>query len=198
MSALAYVAALIKAGLAEHRADLKRTAMLSAVMFVQNFLFFVLWILFFNSVGEIRGWRLEEVSLLYGLVAAAVGLALFFCDGARTLPFRVQDGSLDAFITSPRHPLPALLLSRSSAASLGDVVSAPVYWFVIADAPLDQLPLLLALSLIGAVIFVAVMVMFTSMALWLPRSGRFSDQLFEMLIIFMVIPQHRQPAGSSW
>lgn len=192
MKRLAYIAALLWAGLAEHRADFTRTATLSAVMFIQNFIFFVAWIVFFGSVGEIKGWRLEDMSLLMGLVAAGVGLAFFFCDGVRTLPFRVEDGTLDAFITRPRHPLPALLFSRSSPASLGDILSAPVYWFVIGGAPLSQLPLLVALSLMGAAIFLAALLMFYSIALWLPRSGRFADQLFEMFIIFMLIPQHRQ------
>lgn len=193
MNSLAYVAALLRAGLAEHRTDIKRTAILSGFMFVQNFLFFTAWLVFFGSIGEIRGWRLEDMSLLYGLVAAGVGTAFFLCDGVRTLPFRVQDGTLDTLIVRPRHPLPALLFSRSSPASLGDILSAPVYWFVIGHAPLSQFPLLAALSLMGGVILLAILLMFYSIALWLPKSGRFADQLFEMFIIFMLIPQHRQP-----
>jgi ABC-2 type transport system permease protein len=190
---LACVIALARANLAGHGADLSRTVLMSGVMFLQNFLFFMVWVVFFSSVGQVKGWRLEEVSLLYGLAAVSVGLTLFVCDGARSLPFLVRDGGFDAFITRPRHPLPAVLLSRSSTASLGDLFSAPVYWFVFAGASLDRLPLLLGLSLLATIIFASVIIVLCSIAFWIPKSGRFADQLFEMLIIFSLVPQHTQP-----
>ena len=194
-NSLACVVALARANLAGHHADLGRMIVLSGVMFLQNFLFFMVWVVFFSSVGQVQGWRLEQVSLLYGLAAASVGLMLLVGDGARTLPFLVRDGGLDAFITRPRHPLPALLLSRSSMASLGDLVSAPVYWFAFGGASLDKLPLLIGLSLVSATIFISVVIVLCSVAFWIPKSGRFADQLFEMLIIFVLIPQHAQPLG---
>jgi ABC-2 type transport system permease protein len=194
-NSLACVAALARANLAGHRAGLSRAVMLSSAMFLQNFLFFMVWVVFFSSVGQIKGWRLEEVSLLYGLAAAAVGLAMFISNGARTLPFLVRDGGFDAFITRPRHPLPALLLSHSSMASVGDLFSAPVYWFVFGGASLGQLPLLIGLSLLSAIIFMSAVIVLCSVAFWIPKSGRLADQLFEMLIIFVLIPQHVQPLG---
>jgi ABC-2 type transport system permease protein len=195
MSFPGYILALLTANWREHYTDMSRALYLSGFMFVQNLLFFLLWVIFFGSVGEIRGWRLQDVALLYGFVAFAVGFAMFLCDGVRTLPLRIQDQSFDAFVVRPRHPLPALMFSRSSAASLGDVISAPFYWLVFAGMTLDRLPMLLAVALLAAVIFQAATVLVYSVVFWLPGGGRFSDQLFEILIISSTVPQHNQPLG---
>ena len=138
MSYLSYIFALLAANWREHYTDIRRALFLSGFMFVQNFLFFLLWVLFFGSIGEIRGWRLHDVSLLYGVVTFAVGLSMFLCDGIRNLPLRIQDQSFDAFIVRPRHPLPALMFSRSNASSLGDLLSTPLYWFVFGDMTVDE------------------------------------------------------------
>ncbi len=195
MSFPGYVFALLVANWREHYASIRHAAFLSGFMFVQNLIFFLLWVIFFGSVGEIRGWRLHDVALLYGIVTFAVGLGMFLSDGVRTLPLRVQDGSFDSFIARPRHPLPALMFSRSNASSLGDLLSAPMYWFVFGGMTLDRLPMLLVLSLLTAMIFQAATVLAYSMVFWLPRGGRFSDQLFEILIISATVPQHNQPLG---
>jgi ABC-2 type transport system permease protein len=195
MRFLSYLFALSQANWREHYGDAGRALFLSGFMFVQNLLFFALWAIFFHAVAEIRGWRFHDVSLLYGIVAFAVGLAMFVCDGARQLPLLVQEGSFDSLVARPRHPLPALLLNRSSASSLGDLVSAPFYWFVFGDMTMDRLPLLLALSLLAATIFQSSVIIAYSVAFWLPRGGgRLSDQLFEVLVIAATVPQH----GQSW
>jgi ABC-type uncharacterized transport system permease subunit len=191
----AYLFALSVANWREHYTDTRRALLLSGFMFVQNLIFFLLWVIFFGSVGEIRGWRLQDVSLLYGFVAFAVGFSTFLCDGVRTLPLRVLDQSFDSFIVRPRHPLPALMFSRSSGSSLGDVLSAPLYWFVFGGMTLGWLPVLLAVSLLAAAIFQAATVLVYSAVFWLRSGGRFSDQLFEILIISATVPQHNQPLG---
>ncbi|NTU76439.1 MAG: hypothetical protein HGA90_01245 [Alphaproteobacteria bacterium] len=192
---IAYLGALLQANWKTHLLGFKRTAFLSVMMLLQNLMFFALWIIFFGSVGQIKGWVLKDVALLYGSIAFSVGLAMFFCDGARTIALRIQDGSLESLLTQPRHPLPSLLLSRSNAASLGDLLSGPVYWFCFGGLSITQLPALIGLSLLAAVIFLAATLMFFSLAFWLRRSGRFSEQLFEILVIISALPQHGQPFG---
>ena len=119
------------------------------------------------------GWRLHDVSLLYGVVTFAVGLSMFLCDGIRNLPLRIQDQSFDAFIVRPRHPLPALMFSRSNASSLGDLLSTPLYWFVFGDMTLDRLPMPLVVSLLATAIFPAATFLTYSVVFWLPNGGRF-------------------------
>jgi len=192
-----YIAALLRANFRAHHADIRRTLLLGGFMFVQNLMFFMIWVIFFGSISQVKGWRLGDVGLMCGIVATAVGLVMFAADGVRTIALKVQDGSMDGFLIQPRHPLPALLLSRSNAASIGDMISGPVFWFAFAGAPLSQLPVILGLTLLSAVIFLSALVAFYSLAFWLQRSGRFSDQLFEMLVIFSSIPQHAQSMSTK-
>ncbi len=195
MTYLTYIPALLAANWREHYTDGRRALVFAGFMFAQNLIFFLAWVFFFGAVGEIRGWRLQDVALLYGFLAFAFGFALFLSDGIRTLPLCIQDGSLDTLIVRPRHPLPALMFSRSSASSLGDVLSAPLYWFAFGGMTLDRLPMLLAVALLAAAIFQGAAVLIYSVAFWLSGGGRFSDQLFEILIITAAVPQHGQPLG---
>jgi ABC-2 type transport system permease protein len=198
MGYLAYILALFRANMRAHHAEKRRTIVLGGFMLLQNLMFFTLWIVFFGSVGQVKGWHLQDVALMYGTLATAVGFTVFACDGVRTIAFRIQDGSIDSFLTTPRHSLPALLLSRSNPASLGDILSGPIYWFWFGDATIAQLPELIMLSLFGSIIFLSALIAFYSIPFWLQRSGRFADQLFEMLIIFSSIPQHAQPIGMQF
>ena len=43
-------------------------------MALNNFTFFVFWWILMRRVPEIRGWRLPQVQVLFGMVAVAVGL----------------------------------------------------------------------------------------------------------------------------
>ncbi len=192
---LSYIAALLRANGKAHYTEWKRPLLLSAFMVFQNFLFFLLWVVFFGAVRQVKGWQLEDVALMFGLGATTIGLALFMADGARTIALAVQDGSIESFLAKPRHPLPALLLSRSNAASLGDIVSGPLWWVFFAHVTPWQFWGLLGLSVIAAVIFLASLVMFFSLAFWVQRAEPLSYKLFEILITMTMVPQNVQPMG---
>ncbi len=188
----AYILTLFRFNLRAHHADIGRSFKLGAFMFTQNLLFFAMWLVFFGAVRDVRGWKLQEVALMYGTIATACGLALLVADGIRSLALKIEDGSIDAYLTRPCHALPMVLFSRSNAASLGDLASGPVYWFIFGGMGWTDIPALLVFSILGSIIFLSALVMIFSLAFWVPRGGRFADQLFEMLIISCTIPQHAQ------
>ena len=189
------IAALLRANFYDHRTMPWRSLTLGALMTLQNFLFFSLWIVFFGAVREVKGWQLGDVGVMFGVLAMTVGTTLFIADGVRTLTLKIHDGDIDAFLTKPCHPLPPLLLSRSNAASLGDILSGPIYWLGFGGASLAQTPALLLYSLLSATIFLASMIAFYSLGFWLKRSARFSDQLFEVMLILSCVPQHVHGMG---
>lgn len=189
-----YIAALLMANWKTHLLGLKRTLILGFLMFAQNFLFFAMWIIFFGSVKQIKGWGLEEVGTLYGTVALSFGLSLFLFDGARRIADYLRDGAIDHFLTRPRHPLIAILFSRSNAQSLGDIISGPFYCLLFGHMPLNKLGFWFLLVCCSVVIFVSTIIIMFSLAFWLYRgAGQLSQQLFEMLLIFSMTPSHGQP-----
>ncbi len=194
-SSLSYLWALNAANMKFYRPEWKRLLIMSFFMIVQNSMFFVFWVIFFQTVSNLKGWRLSDVARMYGIVASSVGLSLFFLSGARSIARRIQDGSLDVFLTRPRSVLPALLMSYSSSASLGDILYGPLMWAALGDVTWAMAPQLVGLTLLSSVVFTSATIIVYSLAFWLKGNTRFSDQLFEMLIIFSANIQHGQPFG---
>jgi len=192
---LTYHWALMRANMLSYAPEKKRLFIMSFFMMVQNAMFFVLWGIFFGSVSEVKGWQLEDVARMYGIVAFSVGASLFFFNGVRSIAYRINDGTLDGFITKPRAVLPALLMSSSLPASIGDMAFAPIVWITFGNLAWGEVPLLLFVSLISVVIFLSMTIIIFSAAFWLKGQTRFSEQLFEMLIISSSMILRGQPFG---
>ncbi len=47
-------------------------------MFVNNGIYFVFWLIFFDRFGTVRGYGMSEIFLLFGLVAFSFGLGHMF------------------------------------------------------------------------------------------------------------------------
>src|SRR5262245_5902193 len=99
--ARALVATSLKAALALRGAFFVQVAF----MVLNNVKFFVfLWVLM-GHVSSIRGWRLGDVAVLFGTVAAAFGLAVALAGGVRNLGRLIEEGDLDTLLTQPKSVL---------------------------------------------------------------------------------------------
>lgn len=190
---LSYLGTLVRTNIGVYRAEWKRLLVMSFFMMLQNSMFFALWIILFGKVDNLGGWRLAETARMYGIIASAVGISLFFFNGARTIAYRVEEGTIDPFLVRPRAALPAVLFSSSSPASLGDILYGPLIWLLFGRLTgAGDAAFLVLLTLIGSVVFTAVVTTIYSLAFWLKGNTRFPDQLFLALIIFCSIQQHGQ------
>lgn len=190
---ISYLFALLLANMKSYAPDKMRLFVMALFMMIQNSMFFVFWIILFESVSDLKGWRLEDFALMYGMVSSGVGISLFFCNGARTIAYRIQDGSLDSFIAKPRAVLPLLLFSSSSPASLGDILYGPLMWSLFVELTFEKSVALGLLTVNAALLFTALTVIIYSLGFWLKNNPRFHDQLFEMLIILSANVTHGQP-----
>jgi len=188
-----YLWALVRANMRGYAADRTKLFVMSFFMLVQDAMFFALWIIFFSSISEVKGWKLEELSRMFGLISCAIGLSLFFFNGARTIAYRVQEGTLDALIARPRNVLPALLLSSSSPASLGDIFYGPLLWAALGNMSWGEWGLMIFLTVNAALMFTACTIAIFSTSFWLKGNTKFPEQLFEMLIILSSGIVHGQP-----
>ncbi len=190
---LSYLWSLMLANMSDHTNNPKRLFVMSFFMMIQNTMFFIIWILFFQSVGDLKGWQLPDYMRIISIFSSSFGFCMFFFYGVRNIAYWIQDGSLDAFITRPRAVLPALLMSASSPASLGDILYGPVIWLTLGGMPVSSLPWFLFLAMLSSVLLLSVLVIMYALAFWLKGSPRFPDQLFEMLLIFTGNILHGQP-----
>lgn len=158
-------------------------------MALNNFTFFVFWWALMRHVPSIRGWRLGDIALLYGIVAVAFGLALSLAGGVRHLGRFIEEGDLDTLLTQPRSVLVYALGLRSQPSGVGDVLSGMMFIFWSGEVSSSTLPLLVAAIVAGSLIFVACGIVFFSLAFWLGKVETVSRQLWELLITFSLYPE---------
>jgi len=115
-------------------ANLKSTVMLRgafvmqvAFMALNNLTFFVFWWALMRRVPMLRGWRLGDIQVLFGIVAAGFGLAVTFAGGVRHLGRFIDEGELDTLLTQPRPVLLYALGLRSQASGVGDMLSGMAF-----------------------------------------------------------------------
>ncbi|HKF72460.1 MAG TPA: ABC-2 family transporter protein [Stellaceae bacterium] len=191
-----YVGSLLRLTLQSLRA--RPAAALSAAffMFANNLVFFVTWAIYFANFSALKGWRIEDVALLAGIVVWAYGVAVFFAGGVRTLARTIVDGGLDAHLGRPRHPLPSLLLGRPIASGLGDMASALPFWLWLGQRSVADLPLLLLVATAAAVILGSAIAIMQCLVFWWPRAVGFCEHLYEMFVMVTYYPQHAYGFGA--
>lgn len=192
---LSYLAALLAVNLRAGFARPREAVIAIALMFANNLIFFIVWMLYFARFPRLAGWGREDVALIYGVAAFSFGLSVALAGGLRDIARAIADGSLDVHLGRPRHPLPSLLLSRSIPAGFGDMASALVLWLVLGGRSLSDLPLLLLLSLGAATVMIATLTIAQCAVFWFPRAVRLGEEFYNVVLMISVYPQHVFGAG---
>jgi ABC-2 type transport system permease protein len=159
-------------------------------MAANNLLFFITFVIYFRNFSSLKGWVREDIALLIGMTCWAFGLAVFLAGGIRDLANTIASGGLDPYLGRPRHPLPALLLSQSLPSGLGDMASGVVFWMVLGHRGLGDLPLLLLVGTLGAIVVTATATLFQCLTFWLPRSALLAEEMFQMFMMVAYYPEH--------
>ena len=107
--------------------------------------------------------------MLFGVVAAAFGLAVTVAGGVRHLGRFIDDGELDTLLTQPKSVLVHALGMRSQASGFGDLISGII--FIAWSGQISWRPrrCVIVVIVASAIVFVACGVVFFSLAFWLGR-----------------------------
>ena len=84
-------------------------------MFLNNFLFAVIWWVLFQRYETIGGWNLYDMLALYGTTAMAFGIFVTQFGGSRDLARVICSGELDSYLTQPRSILQQVCTRHSVA-----------------------------------------------------------------------------------
>jgi ABC-2 type transport system permease protein len=179
---LAFVQALLATNIKSTMALRGAFMMQVAFMALNNFAFFVFWWALMGHVDAIRGWRLGDIQLLFGVVAAAVGLTLSVAGGVRHLGRFIDDGNLDTLLTQPAPVLVHALGLRSQPSGFGDLISGVIFIAWSGQVSWRMLPFIVAAVLASAIVFF-------SLAFWLGRVETVAAQLWELVITFSLYPE---------
>ncbi|HKE84014.1 MAG TPA: ABC-2 family transporter protein [Vicinamibacterales bacterium] len=183
--ARALVATNVKATLA------LRGAFVIQVVFMalNNFAFFVFWWVLMGHVTTLRGWRLGDIQLLYGMVACAFGLTVTVAGGVRHLSRFIDDGDLDTLLTQPKSVLVHALGMRAQPSGLGDLISGLIFIVWSGQISWPTMPFVLIVVIASALVFAACGVIFFSLAFWLGRVETVATQLWDLLVMFSLYPE---------
>jgi ABC-2 type transport system permease protein len=186
---LRFAGALFRTSLAAAMAQRGAFLMQVALMALNNAIFFTFWVVLFGRVSRIRGYALADVAVLYGVVAAAFGLAVTVAGGARQLARFIHDGELDSLLAQPKPTLLYALGRRTVASGLGDVASGAVMIGLSGVVHPSTIPIVVLAILASAAVCIATGVLFNSMAFWFGQVDTATRQLYETLIMFSLYPE---------
>ena len=186
---LAFVRTLVATNLKSTLAMRSAFVMQVVFMALNNFTFFVFWWALMRHVTTLRGWSLADIQVLFGIVAAAVGLTVAVAGGVRTLGRFIEDGDLDTLLTQPQPALIYALGMRSQPAGIGDLISGLLFIAWSGQVSWLAVPLVLVVIVASAVIFAASGVVLFSLAFWLGRVETAATHLWDLLITFSLYPE---------
>jgi ABC-2 type transport system permease protein len=161
-------------------------------MMLNNAVYFVFWIIFFDRFKEINGWGLGDMLLLYGVVALAFGGGTYLFGNALHLAGIIANGELDYYLSLPKPVLLHLLASRSIASGAGDFVfgllSFVVAVVVAGDFGLGLLARFLLVCVTATIVVISYLVLVQSLAFWAGNASLLSTSAVNAIITFAIYP----------
>jgi ABC-2 type transport system permease protein len=189
ISTWVFARALLRTTIRASSADRATFVTQALFMLFNNGIFFLVWWVLFRRVPHLRGWRLADVELLFGIVAAAYGLVAVFAGGVMFLGRCIQSGQLDTILVQPKPTLLYAVGLRSRASGIGDLVAGFVLIALSGYTTWSALPFLVVAIAGSAAILFASGIVFFSLPFWLSRSESVSMQLWELVVTFSLYPE---------
>jgi ABC-2 type transport system permease protein len=159
-----------------------------AGMLLNDVMLLFFWWVLFNRLPNLRGWDLEGVMTIYGVVALGFGWAMVVCGNTPRVARIIASGDLDYYLALPADPLVHLLVSRMSLPSWGDLLFGLLVFLVAAPGRWASLPLFLLLSALAGLILVAFSVLVGSLAFWVGNADNLASQAINAIITFGLYP----------
>ena len=158
-----------------------------SAMALNDLVWVVFWVLFFDSAGSVSGWDRDRVLLLLAVITTGAGLVLGLLSNSRRIGQLIAEGGIDAALALPVRTLPYLLVRRVDPVNLGDTFFG-IGLFVVACHPTPtRLAVWLVGSLLGATVLLGFLVLVGSLAFFTGRSEA-GDLGFQAIILLASYP----------
>ncbi len=158
-------------------------------MFINNGIYFVFWLIFFNRFGGVRGYALGDIYLLFAVVTLAYGLAFMFA--GNTGPFLAQiiaQGRLDYYLVFPRNLLLHVIFSRMTVSTIGDLTFGLAAFLFTGRVNWPTFGLFLLVSGLSALVLVAFNIIGGSLAFYMGNAQYASEQMSNAIVTFSLYP----------
>ncbi|MGE5251620.1 MAG: ABC transporter permease [Bacteroidota bacterium] len=167
-----------------------RAAFLTQVigMMVNNFIYFAIWIIFFQRFKEVRGWGLSDMWVTYGVLASAFGLVGLLFGNAFYLSEIIMKGRLDYYLSLPRPVLLHTVASRMIASEMGDFTYGFLSYAMSGQFTWDGLGRFVVGMLAGAAVFASFLIIVQSLSFWFGLLSNLSGLAVNAMVTFGIYP----------
>ena len=155
-------------------------------MFFNDLVFFIVWYLLLERFGSIRGWGINEASLLLGAIGVIFGLTMFFFGG--TWGFRkIIRGEFDTYFLRTKSILLQYLTDRTEFSVLGDLIFG-LFLLSISNYALYEK---IFVVLIGFTVFLSFSIFLAGVMLFTnAMSEGFFEEVMDIVLSSSIWPSH--------
>jgi ABC-2 type transport system permease protein len=157
-------------------------------MMLNDFMYFLIWIIFFQQFKDVRGWGVNDMYITYGILASSFGLMSMLFGNALYLSDIINKGRLDYYLSLPRPVLLHTISSRMIASGVGDFVYGFLSYGLSGTLTWDGLLRFILATLLATVVFTAFFILLQSLAFWLGMISNFVGLAFNALLTFGIYP----------
>ena len=159
-----------------------------ASMFVNDGVWVLFWMLFFQKFPVVHGWSLKDVLALWAILTAGFGLAYGIMGNTLHIAASVTQGEIDVWLLQPRAVLPHLLLGRSVPSAWGDALFGYIVYLAFVRPDWQHMAAFVLLSLAVGVVFIGFGVLGGSLSFFIGNAGALADQWRNTMISFSTYP----------
>ncbi|NQT59367.1 MAG: ABC-2 family transporter protein [Bacteroidetes bacterium] len=167
-----------------------RTAFITQIfgMILNNASFIVFWAILYARIDDIKGYGFREIMFLWALAAAGFGLCQILLGNWSHISKIIYQGELDVYLLQPRSVLPGLLISRMVISGWGDIAYGIILYILTQSITFPGIVLFIVFSLLFALLFVSVAVIFHSLTFFLGNAESIAALATEAMISFTLYP----------
>lgn len=157
------------------------------MMIFNNATFIIQWLTIFAIRETIGGYTLNDVMLFWAIAAGAFGLAHVLFNGINKIPEYIEEGKLDAFLTTPKNPLCYVVTSSTEPSSWGDLIYGYIA-LCIFNFSIKNILLYTILIIFGALIYASIICIFNTLTFVFYKSSEVTGVITSALLNSSLYP----------
>jgi len=157
-------------------------------MMLNDFMYFAIWIIFFQRFNDVRGWGISDMYITYGVLASAFGLVALLFGNAFTLSEIINNGRLDYYLSLPRPVLLHAVSSRMISSGMGDFTYGFVSYGLSGQYTWDGFLRFILATLLAATVFASFLILVQSLAFWFGMISSLTNLMLNAMITFGIYP----------
>jgi ABC-2 type transport system permease protein len=157
-------------------------------MMLNNFIYFAIWIIFFDRFKEVRGWGINDMYITFGVLASSFGLVSLLLGNAFVLGDIINNVRLDYYLSLPRPVLLHAVSSRMISSGMGDLTYGFISYSLSGQFTWDGFIRFILATLLAATVFAAFLILVNSIAFWAGIVTSLSNLMLNAMITFGIYP----------